>query len=214
MLLHFAVAVVLVAAAVTLVIVASVLAASIWSISNFFLIGSLLMSSTGPVLTTTPVSNTNLYSNSTILYTSQNNLYFSNPGLQNSHSSLNVSSSSVTNTFMPSHPFVVRSSVSAPVATPIESSHMFPSYSHSFHRRSSTGSWTFRAPTCSLTVQDWLKNLRLHKYSEMFKGKTFNEVRNTLHLSPVTTRKRLSHCGDRGGGGKISRLKPPYRCNK
>ncbi|XP_031567227.1 zinc finger CCHC domain-containing protein 2-like isoform X2 [Actinia tenebrosa] len=131
----------------------------------------------GPVITTTQASNTNLYPiNSTFLYTSQNNnLNFSNPGLQNSHSSLNASSS-ITNTFMPLHPFVVRSSISAPVATPIESSPMFPSYSHSFNRRSSTGSWTFRTPACSLTVQDWLKNLRLHKYSETFKGKTFNEI--------------------------------------
>lgn len=27
-----------------------------------------------------------------------------------------------------------------------------------------------------MTVSDWLRNLRLHKYSEVFKGKTFDEV--------------------------------------
>jgi len=27
-----------------------------------------------------------------------------------------------------------------------------------------------------MTVSDWLRNLRLHKYSEVLKGKTFDEV--------------------------------------
>ena len=48
----------------------------------------------------------------------------------------------------------------------------------SFRRRSKLGSmnWTFKSHSHSMTVRDWLKSLRLHKYFDLFQHKTFDQV--------------------------------------
>lgn len=57
----------------------------------------------------------------------------------------------------------------------ISSSFYNPSFNH--HTSTSNLGWMYYCTSAgSFTVQDWLKNLRLHKYSETFQGKSFNEV--------------------------------------
>jgi len=47
------------------------------------------------------------------------------------------------------------------------------------HTSTSNLGWMrFSTSVASITVQDWLKNLRLHKYSDTFYGKSFNEVKH------------------------------------
>lgn len=70
-----------------------------------------------------------------------------------------------TNTFDSVH----RSPLSPPIA---------PSLNH-YCTANKLGWMYFCTSKGSLTVQDWLKNLRLHKYSETFRGKSFHEVKNS-----------------------------------
>lgn len=50
-----------------------------------------------------------------------------------------------------------------------------------------------------MSVSDWLRNLRLHKYSEVFKGKTFDEVRFfTIHVDPCRCLDRSFNFGEEG----------------
>ncbi|XP_078365795.1 uncharacterized protein LOC144650033 isoform X2 [Oculina patagonica] len=78
---------------------------------------------------------------------------------------------------MPSSPVASYPSPSpSPSGSPVTS----PAGSPSFPHRSCPGniSWTFRPRSHAMSVSDWLRNLRLHKYSEVFKGKTFDEMLN------------------------------------
>lgn len=54
-----------------------------------------------------------------------------------------------------------------------------PTVTPSFPRQSCAEhiNWAFRPHGRALTVSEWLRRLRLHKYSDVFRGKTFDEVR-------------------------------------
>ena len=56
-----------------------------------------------------------------------------------------------------------------------------PTPSPCFPQRSFAGNinWTFKRHGRAMTVTEWLRRLRLHKYSEVFRGKTFDEVRSS-----------------------------------
>lgn len=76
---------------------------------------------------------------------------------------------------LPSSPIA---SYPSPSPSPITSPVMSPANSPSLSHRSCSGNinWTLRQHSQAVNVCDWLRNLRLHKYSEVFKGKTFNEM--------------------------------------
>lgn len=76
---------------------------------------------------------------------------------------------------LPSSPIA---SYPSPSPSPITSPVMSPANSPSLSQRSCSGNinWTLRQHSRGVNVCDWLRNLRLHKYSEVFKGKTFNEM--------------------------------------
>ncbi|XP_068723052.1 uncharacterized protein [Montipora capricornis] len=65
-----------------------------------------------------------------------------------------------------SYPSPSESSNGSPVTSPISSP--------SFPQRSIK--WAFRPHGRSMSVCEWLRRLRLHKYSHVFKGKTFDEM--------------------------------------
>lgn len=83
---------------------------------------------------------------------------------------------------LPSSPIA---SYPSPSPSPITSPVMSPANSPSLSQRSCSGNinWTLRQHSRGVNVCDWLRNLRLHKYSEVFKGKTFNEVNCSLNCS-------------------------------
>ncbi|XP_020606688.1 zinc finger CCHC domain-containing protein 14-like isoform X2 [Orbicella faveolata] len=128
-------------------------------------------SSSGALLTTSqssltykPLFPTAMPSNMLHMLTS-NGLHSSLPSSLTSLQ-LTMPSSPVT-----SYPSPSPSSNGSPVTSPVSS----PSFSR---QRSCSGNinWTFRPHSHTMTVSEWLRNLRLHKYSEVFKGKTFDEM--------------------------------------
>ena len=72
-------------------------------------------------------------------------------------------------------------------SSPSSSPSLTPGSSPSFRRRSSTGSlnWIFKSHSHSMTVHDWLKSLRLHKYSDLFHHNTFEQVSYTPNSKKV-----------------------------
>lgn len=140
-----------------------------------------------PSKTLLPSSSSSALSAGTLLTTSQSSLTFkplittampsnmlhmlTSNGL---HSSLPSSLTSLQLT-MPSSPVTSYPSPPSSNGSPVTS----PASSPSFPRqRSCSGNvnWTFRHRSRAMTVSEWLRNLRLHKYSEVFKGKTFDEM--------------------------------------
>ncbi|XP_073233798.1 uncharacterized protein [Porites lutea] len=62
----------------------------------------------------------------------------------------------------------------SPSGSPVTS----PTVTPSFPRQSCAEhiNWAFRPHGRALTVSEWLRRLRLHKYSDVFRGKTFDEM--------------------------------------
>lgn len=117
-----------------------------------------------------------------------------------------------------SYPSSSQSSSGSPVTSPIGSP--------SFPQRAcaSNVKWGYRPHGCSMTVCDWLKRLRLHKYSELFKGKTFDQMLKlsdedleNLGLTTGARRKlrvnleilRTSGCFTSNGLTIVDRVVPP-----
>ena len=73
----------------------------------------------------------------------------------------------------------------SPSGSPVTSPTGLPS----FQQQSCSGNinWTFRPHGRAMTVYEWLRRLRLHKYSDVFRGKTFDEVRSKTQLQNFLT---------------------------
>lgn len=124
------------------------------------------MFSAGPSTITTAVSNYKLDSTSLLTTSLHSNTLSFFPGSFSIHNHPSMFSSSTSLTSPPTEALHHRSLVSPLCQTLTNQTSM------------SNLGWTYLSTTmASLTVQDWLKNLRLHKYSETFQGKSFNEVK-------------------------------------
>ena len=71
---------------------------------------------------------------------------------------------------LPSYPSPSPSPIGSPVTSPTGS----PSFPH--RPCPSNINWAFRRHGRALNVYEWLRRLRLHKYFDVFRGKTFDEV--------------------------------------
>lgn len=109
----------------------------------------------------------------------------------------------------------------SPSGSPVTSPTGLPS----FQQQSCSGNinWTFRPHGRAMTVYEWLRRLRLHKYSDVFRGKTFDEILKLsdedfgkLGLTAGARRKlrvnleilRTSGCFTSSNGLKISDIAP------